>query len=372
MMAPVPVHFEMPLHRLMNWSPFKIDALGLVTLIGADETNRAVGRLVRSRYTTFLPILGAYLVAGNQFTEAASGYQLYNLTDAITTTSISGWFGRWLVSQELKTGISAFEWRVSNTPREFRWRDRFTSSIGFALMAALTALTLLMGDYWGLANSVAMIVSVIVRWVLVKENLLGLDDAAQTACYGVGAWQGTKTAEQVKLLITLPDGKMVTVYAPRGVVINCITKKPTVLNPNTYTWGTRLGWLGFGIHVISLGQANLITQICTVALLVGSTWLTVKGFGCEDSEVGDHVTITRRALHPRDPDRRLWAYVRVEPTESEEDSMLHWGLLPRQCNAEWWNTYLDAKSLAASSDGKVKSLISVDSFSSQDSATTLT
>ena len=38
-----------------------------------------------------------------------------------------------------------------------------------------------MGDYWGLANSVAMIVSVIVRWVLVKENLLGLDDAAQTA-----------------------------------------------------------------------------------------------------------------------------------------------------------------------------------------------
>jgi hypothetical protein len=173
-------------------------------------------------------------------------------------------------------------------------------------------------------------------------------------------------------LITLPDGKMVTVYAPRGVVINCMTKKPTVLNPNTYTWGTRLGWLGFGIHVISLGQANLITQICTVALLVGSTWLTVKGFGCEDSEVGDHVTITRRALHPRDPDRRLWAYVRVEPTESEEDSMLHWGLLPRQCNAEWWKTYLDAKSLAASSDDKVKSLISVDSFSSQDSATTLT
>jgi hypothetical protein len=91
--------------------------------------------------TTFLPILGAYLVAGNQFTEAASGYQLYNLTDAITTTSISGWFGRWLVSQELKTGISAFEWRVSNTPREFRWRDRFASSIGFILMAALTALT---------------------------------------------------------------------------------------------------------------------------------------------------------------------------------------------------------------------------------------
>jgi hypothetical protein len=47
------------------------------------------------------------------------------------------------------------------------------------------------------------------------------DDATQTACYGVGAWQGIKTAEQVKLLITLPDGKMVTVYAPRGVVINC-------------------------------------------------------------------------------------------------------------------------------------------------------
>jgi hypothetical protein len=41
----------MPLEYLSKWAPFRIDALGLVTLIGADDVNRVVGRLVQSRYT---------------------------------------------------------------------------------------------------------------------------------------------------------------------------------------------------------------------------------------------------------------------------------------------------------------------------------
>jgi hypothetical protein len=45
----------MAAHRLHTWSPFKIDALGLVTLIGTDEINRAVGRLSVNEVTEFLP-----------------------------------------------------------------------------------------------------------------------------------------------------------------------------------------------------------------------------------------------------------------------------------------------------------------------------
>jgi len=88
----------MPLHRLMGWRPFRLDALDLVTLIGAEEGNCAVGRLVSSRYTTFLPLLGQYLISGNQFTTSVPGVTLYNLTDSFTATSLSGGLSRWLKS----------------------------------------------------------------------------------------------------------------------------------------------------------------------------------------------------------------------------------------------------------------------------------
>ena len=54
---------------LAQWQPFRIDAMGLVTILGADEMKMAVGRLVRSPITAWLPLLGAYTVANNQFTE---------------------------------------------------------------------------------------------------------------------------------------------------------------------------------------------------------------------------------------------------------------------------------------------------------------
>jgi hypothetical protein len=339
-MAPVPhIHHQvrMPLHGLMTWQPFKIDALGLVTLIGAEEVNRAVGRLVQSRYTTFLPLLGAYLIAGNQFTVAGPGYNLYNITDAVTTSSISGWFGRWLSSQAIQTGTTVFRWNISAAKRKVPMRDYFTDAIGPLLLAALTILTVLMGDYWGLANTLAMVFSVIVRWYLVRENIQGLDSSSQHTL------ASPKMAQEVTLLITLPNGNMVTMYAPRGVVINCLTKKPEPLNPNFYRWVKRVGWLSFGIHVISLGQSNLISQICTVVLLVLSTWLTVHGFGCDENTLGDHTTIEIVDSLSKIGDRRMWAYARVQPTDAEEDSMCHWGLLPRRVNEAWWQEYAETK-----------------------------
>lgn len=47
-----------PLRSWYNVDPFKIDALGLVTLLGAPEVNRHIGKLVRSRYLEYLPLLG--------------------------------------------------------------------------------------------------------------------------------------------------------------------------------------------------------------------------------------------------------------------------------------------------------------------------
>ena len=56
-MAPIPNRWDyvmslaqrsnvtMPLHSLKEWRPVKIDALGLVTLLGADDVDRKVGTL---------------------------------------------------------------------------------------------------------------------------------------------------------------------------------------------------------------------------------------------------------------------------------------------------------------------------------------
>ena len=84
----------MPMHYVMKWQPFRIDALGLVTMIGSEQVNTIVGRLVTSRYTEYLPLLGAFILAGNQFTDAISGFELYNLRARIKTTDLADWFQR--------------------------------------------------------------------------------------------------------------------------------------------------------------------------------------------------------------------------------------------------------------------------------------
>ena len=48
-------------------------------------------------------------------------------------------------------------------------------------MAGLTVLDILMGDFRGLCNALAMFVSVMVRWHLVRENRLSLGGAFKRA-----------------------------------------------------------------------------------------------------------------------------------------------------------------------------------------------
>jgi hypothetical protein len=84
-MAPLPHHSfdyirslaedaDSPLRGLKEWKPFGIDALGLVTLLGAEEINKSVGTLQRRRITECLPLLAAFVVAGDRFTEEQPGY----------------------------------------------------------------------------------------------------------------------------------------------------------------------------------------------------------------------------------------------------------------------------------------------------------
>src|SRR4051794_8776697 len=169
---------SMPMHYVLEWQPFRVDALGLVTMIGSEQVNAAVGRLVTSPYTEYLPLLGAFVIAGNQFTNAISGFELYNLRTRIKTTDLAGWFQRWCLAQNFKRASSTVRWTLEEK-RSRLWRSRLdtlrASLIGIVANGALVSVTLLQGDWWGLANAISMILSVLVRVYLTKQDRAALD-----------------------------------------------------------------------------------------------------------------------------------------------------------------------------------------------------
>lgn len=106
----------MPLDVLRSWEPIRIDALGLVTLLGAEEMSRTVGRLVHSRVTDWLPLLAAYTVVDDQITQPVPGFVLFNVTDGIMATDVSPWFARWLLSYPLTYTATTITLRLDGKP----------------------------------------------------------------------------------------------------------------------------------------------------------------------------------------------------------------------------------------------------------------
>ena len=164
-----------PWETLHNWSPFQIDALGLVTFLGAEEVNSAVGRLVASSYLEYLPLLGAFVIAGNRFQEKAAGFNLYNISHGIHTTDLAAWLTRWMLSQNFESTRSFVQWTV--TPPKSQWTGNVSALIiGFIFNGILVAMTVLSRDWYGLTNALSMIISVVIRAYVIGQNRLAIDD----------------------------------------------------------------------------------------------------------------------------------------------------------------------------------------------------
>jgi hypothetical protein len=210
---------QFPLHDATRWSPFKLDALGLVTLLGAEEVSNAVGALEHSLYAEYLPLFGTYLVAANKFTAPIPGYVLYNITDGVFVPILNGWFSRWLIAN-LTSPVTLLEWQVVEK-RSSRDKRSFAAIIGLFLNGALLAMTVMQGDWYGLANSIAMAVSVLVRSRMVHESRTHLDQMVDS--YGKQEKQFLKVCKEneVKVVIVTPDNKVVAFKIQRGL-LSCI------------------------------------------------------------------------------------------------------------------------------------------------------
>ncbi|KAF2191658.1 hypothetical protein K469DRAFT_555250 [Zopfia rhizophila CBS 207.26] len=351
---------RLPLHDVLNWSPFRIDALGIITMIGVEQVDSAVGRLVRSRYAEYLPLLGAFVFASDQFADARSGYVLYNISAGITTTSMAGWFARWCIAQNFSRSDNMVRWSVDSTPKKVfpqRWDMVLASFIGVVSHGCIIALTVLQGDYWGLANAISMAISVLVRSHVIKQNRQALDAAAERAQNG-----GSVNNTEAKFLVILPDAKMITMYAPWDIVKTCFIDNPLPANPRLYYIIRMMGWAGFAVQAITLGMSGLATQIVTVFIMVISTLLTHFKAGCDDHIVG---TRLRAQLQKLEMKRRQDVYVALQLEDYEEESMLQWNLMPHKTQSpmskQWWDDYFTKKSSRNSSVVEKVSSAPVDS-----------
>lgn len=382
---------DLPLRHLKHWRPIKIDALGLVTLLGADDVNKSIGTLQRRRFTECLPLLAAFVIAGDNFTEEQPGYALYNITDGIYTTELKGWFTRWLSVQKIRKSTTVFHWRVlEERSPEFREFQLLAWIISILAVAPLLVCTCLIGDWYGVGNSLAIIFSIVVRksllWQL-RERLNRVaapqsdpkttsqgserlplhkqdSEKSQTSVSTSTRQLHRKTSaptakDEVKLFVTRADGKMVTIYTPRSI-LETFTRDFELPSAEWYHFLRWVGWAAFGAHIIVLGMASLFTQIYTVILLVFSTWALCHDFDIDtgrqldeefetkDKLPAEAITIpfTSRVVvtkeNPDIEDRRMLAYVRAKPTDDQEDMLKHWSMMPRP-GVTWYEDYDAAK-----------------------------
>jgi hypothetical protein len=327
----------MPLAVLRIWQPFRIDALGLVTLLGSEEMSRAIGRLVHSSITEWLPLLGAYTVVNEQITQPVPGFVLYNVTDGILATDVSGWFARWLLSHPLTYTATKITLRLDGAPMT-AGRRVLALALGVLSTAPLLVLAAVIGDYWGVANAVATVVSVAVRRAIVGQLRGWLDRTAADMAADPG--------ESVKAFLTLPNGKAVTIYGPRRAIVECLLTEPRPSRPRLYGYLQLFGWLAFGVHVITLGMATLFSQLLCVFVLLSSTLLAARHVGDRWYVLGSNL---RLDVDVGDSSwSRLPAYIRLDLSPVQEDAMVHWNLFPQRSNTFWWRRYKQGKELAAS------------------------
>lgn len=321
------------LNQVRSWAPFKIDALGLVTILGAGQVDQAVGRLSRNRFIDHLPFLALNVIAGDDINEAQPGYAVYNFSDAIMTSQLAPWFTRWLAAQETTQCSSMIHIAYSsNGPSFSRWDNALSILTSSVVLVSMVLLAVLTRDWWAFVNAVSLIISVMCRRLILHWLLKSIDTAVGT----VPEHDPARTC--VKCIVQFPDGKALTLFTSRGILTKVLLPRPEPLHYRRYSVARYIAWLCFGFHVISLGMSALASQLATVVVLLLSTALLVfRVFAVEDC-IGSKMKV-RRCDEMGQRESYSRTYSRLHLTENEESSLVAWNLAPQRTNVGWWNKY---------------------------------
>ena len=354
---------ELPLHGLKAWSdnvPFKMDALGLVTLLRADQVSTAIGSLQRRRYTGALPLLAAFVLAGDRFTSIQPGFTCYHVTHEYMSTEMAGWFTRWLTCQRINNSTTVFEWKRRQIAPGL-WRTRIIAmAMSCSLVMPLIVCTALMGGWYGVANAGAIVVSIAARLYILGQQRLARD-------YHLTPERKHDRNREKVCIVTRSDGKMVTLRAAQCVINGIVLQAKPVTSLGLYSLAQQAAWVALGTHLLVLGMCTLVTQIYTVILLVSSTvavssttdwfpdtqhvihsrtagggsvtsipfnndWDVIKTDPAVRTEGNDGIT--------RSMDKRQVAWARLGLDDLQEATMFSWQLFPpMDNNPSWWKHY---------------------------------
>ena len=283
----------------------------------------------------FLPLLGAFVVAGDNISEALPGFYLYNISDGIVARDIAPWFARWLKSESLTWSSTYLSVDMIQAPSH-AMETIVSIAIGSLIVGAVLIVSVLVGDWWGFANAISMLISILVRNFMLRELRAGLHRD----------WTSVQNepwaTEMTKALVVMPGGEAITLYATRGMLTEVLlgeVKKPW---PALYAAVRMVGWVGFGCHVVTIGMAYLLNQLISVAVLLLSTLLFVYGIKANKGLVANCVQI-RRFDETKEPESRSRIYLRLDLTTAEEDSLITWGLIPQRSNENWWTRFRTRK-----------------------------
>ncbi|KAF7534081.1 hypothetical protein G7054_g6529 [Neopestalotiopsis clavispora] len=342
-MAPIP-DSRFPLFEILrDWQPFRLDALGLITLLGADEVAKATGSLTQNVLTDYLPLLGAYKIASNQIAQVEPGFALYNITDGVWITEVQAWFTRWLW-MNIEANYVTLKWTHCKQPRKSCPNHVLSLLIGMVINIGLVVLTTLQADWYGVANAAAMFVSVLVR-AYVRSAMLARVDKSFSKSEKI-VQNPSKESSLAKFIIVFPEGKLAIFHCERAYLSVMIdNKKPMRLFSHIMLSIARgFGWLAFAVQIVAIGQASLSTQIITVFVMVLASLLTVFHIGerCR-GQIGSYIKIEQQSIQAKG---RLDVYAKLLPTSEEERYMTKRGLLPDKKSlwgAEWWVKWYEAK-----------------------------
>ncbi|KAI9368949.1 hypothetical protein BJX61DRAFT_546030 [Aspergillus egyptiacus] len=302
-----------PWKALSTWAPFEIDALGLLTLMGANEVDISVGRLARSCWLEYMPLLAGFVFAGDRFRAKQPTFTLYNISTGIVTGNLAAWFTRWMQVQEFHVSRSLVYWEVNkSSPPQFGQWSYFLvpASISAFLTTFLLAMTILSGDWYGFANTIGIILLVIVRSYMIQENRNAINRSVAAAkplpttyTGALGEWNEKRKKEPqsprpllnhpcrrwrpevAKILVVMPDSRAVTMFIPEHLLRGVFVTESPVASPGVYRLAQWIGWVAFAVHIVTLGMAQLATQLYVIVITVIPTVLVCYGFGCDDSRL---------------------------------------------------------------------------------------
>jgi hypothetical protein len=314
---------------VQSWEPFKIDALGIVTLLGANALGKATGRLVANPYAEYLPQLAAHIFADGSVAEPLPGFLLYNITDGIKATDLNAWFTRWLSCQDIDWQNTTLEIYTHMEGSKLGVRWFIGCFLAGLLSCFLVAFPVVLGDWYGLASAIGLLLSSLMRSVVLFAYRRTLDrHAAKVTQY---------SHHPVKLFITLPSGKVVSIRTTQGITTQCLLTEVQPENHQLHQVARAVIWVAFATHAVTLGMASLCMQLVLVTIILLSTVLVVQQVGCDESRIGRLLRITRH--DDASVTSRSKAYLKLDLDTKEEESMVKWDLFPLRSNEPWWQRY---------------------------------